>query len=161
MGEPTKLTPKKQALYLKALEDTGVLTSSAASAGVGRQCIYDRMKADPEFRIACEAAQGRLDARLMASVRKLAVEGTITERYGKNGEVVSRTTTIDTRMLIAWLKMRDRASWGDKVEVDKTLTTHHIEERRIKVEDMTGAQLMAARAFVATLSDDVIAEDVP
>lgn len=150
---PTKFTPAKQALYLKALEDTGVLSSSAAAAGVGRQCIYDRMKVDPEFLTACEEAQGRLDSRLMASVRNLAIEGTITERFGKNGEVVSRTTVVDTRMLIAWLKMRDRAAWGDKVEVDKKLTTHHIEERRIRVEDMTGKQLMAARAFVATLPE--------
>lgn len=153
VAPPTKLTPTKQAAYLVALESTGVLSSSAALVKVSRQCIYDRMKVDHEFRTACEEAQGRLDARLMASVRMLAIEGTVTERFGKKGEVVSRTTVVDTRMLIAWLKMRDRAAWGDKLDVDKTTTTHHIEERRIRVEDMTGAQLMAARAFVATLPE--------
>jgi hypothetical protein len=151
MAVPTKFTPDKQAAYLKALEHTGEVSPSAASVGVSRQCIYDRMKVDPDFREQCEAAQGRLDALIMETVRKLVVEGTVTETYGKNGEVVSRKRVFSDRILNAWLKRRDREAWGDKVDVDQRVSGTVVQEQRIRVEDMTPAQLTAARAFVATL----------
>ncbi len=153
MADPTKFTPTKQAAYVKALEQSGEVSPCAAAVGVSRQCIYDRMKVDPDFRDACEMAQGRLDAEIMATVKRLTVEGTVTETFGKNGEVVSRKRVFSERILIAWLKRRDRAAWGDKVEVDQTLHGKVISEQRIRVEDMTPAQLTAARAFVATLPE--------
>lgn len=153
MADPTKFTPDKQALYLAALELSGEVSPCAAAVGVSRQCIYDRMKADPEFAALCEVAQGRLDAEIMTTVRTLAIKGTTVYTYGKDGKVASEKTVFSERIILAWLKRRDRAAWGDKLDVDKTTTTHHIEERRIRVEDMTGAQLMAARAFVATLPE--------
>lgn len=159
----TKLTPPKRAAYVKALERNGELTACAALVGVSRQCIYDAMNRDPEFRDACEMAQGRLDARIMATVDKLACEGTVVYTYGKNGEVATEKRVYDPRIILAWLKRRNRAEWGDKVEVDQTITGHVVTEQRIRVEDMSPEQLAAARAFVATLPAGVpgLAEGVP
>jgi len=148
---PRKFTPDKRTLYLKALEATGEVSPSASAVGVSRQCIYDTMEHDPEFRDACEQAQGKLDARLMATVEKLALKGMVTVKYDKNGKVASRRRSFDTRMVIAWLKRRDRAAWGDQLAVDKRVTGTVIHEQRIRVEDMTPQQLRAARAFVETL----------
>ena len=161
MAVPTKFTPILQAVYLEALESTGEVSSSASLAEVSRQCIYDRMKADPEFLAACEAAQGRLDARIMGTVRKLAVEGTTVYTYGKDGKVATEKVVFSERVLLAWLKARHRDIWGDKVEVDQTLHGTVISEQRIRVEDMTPAQLTAARAFVATLPAEGVLPDIP
>jgi hypothetical protein len=150
---PTKFTPAKQAAYLAALEETGEVSSSAALVKVSRQCVYDRMKADPEFLTACEEAQGRLDARIMATVRKLAVEGTTVYTYGKDGKVATEKRVFSERVLLAWLKARHRERWGDKVEVDQNVHGTVVSEQRIRVEDMSPEQLRAARAFVATLPE--------
>ncbi len=172
--DPRKFTPHKRTLYLKALEQSGEIAPCAAAVEVSRQCIYDTMKRDPDFRDACEEAQGRLDAKIMATVERLAVEGTVVYTYDKNGKVATEKRVFSERVLLAWLKRRHREDWGDKVEVDQRVSGTVIQEQRIRVEDMTPAQLRAARAFVATLPrvpaagtlsegphEDGVARDVP
>lgn len=159
---PSKFTPPKQALYLEALEQSGEVTAASSAAGVGRQCIYDRMKADPDFAALCEQAQSRLDARIMGTVQKLAIEGTTVYTYGKDGQVATEKVVYSERILLAWLKRRNRAEWGDRVEVDQQVSGTVVHEQRIRVEDMSPEQLRAARAFVGTLPrEGVVAIDVP
>ena len=143
-------TPEVQARYLACLERSGEVSASAAAAGVARSTIYDHMGSDPAFKDACEAATGALMRRLMATCETLALDGVLHETLDpKTGNVIRRKRVYNARIILAWLKRRDRANWGDQVKVDKTVAVTHT--ARIEVENMTPESRLAARRFLATL----------
>ena len=123
MGRPTKFTPDRRAIFLESLELYGEISGAAASAGVSRQTAYATARADPEFADQCEHALGKLNLAKMEAFRKLAVEGVEKTTYDKDGNVSSRTRVRSERLLLAWMKRHAPADWGDKLQVDKTVTT--------------------------------------
>ena len=147
---PSKLTPARQAVYLKALEGCGEVTASAATAGITRRTVYARMDADPDFKDACDKAKGALIGRLMATCETLALEGVLHETFDpKTGNVIRRKRVFDARIVLAWLKRLEREKWGDQVKVNKQVQVTHT--ARIEVENMTPESRTAARKFLATL----------
>lgn len=147
---PCNFTPGRKATYLKSLEATGEVSASAAAAGVSRASIYYAMEHDDAFREACETAKGVLTGLLLKTCHRLAIDGVLHETLDpETGKVIRRKRVYDTRILLAWLKRRDREHWGDQVKVAKTVQVTHT--ARIEVENLTPASRLAARRLLATL----------
>ena len=123
MTTPYKFTEERRAVFLAAIERHGETTAACAEAGVSRSCAYDTARKDPIFAAACEAAQGRLHARMMSRVEHLALDGVEKTTYDKDGNKVAVTRVYSERLLLAWLKRQKREDWGDQMKVEKTVTT--------------------------------------
>ena len=122
MGTPSKFDEARRAVFLEVLEHTGEVTAAAARAGVSRSCAYNTAKTDPEFADACEAALGRLDEERLKVFRRLAIDGVTKTTYDKDGNVVAVTKVFSERLLLAWIKRHKPVEWGDKVQIDQTVT---------------------------------------
>ena len=70
-----KLTQARQRRFLKALSETGSVTTAAAVAGTSRTRVYELRKADPAFGSAWEEAEEIAADRLEDEARRRAVEG--------------------------------------------------------------------------------------
>jgi hypothetical protein len=70
-----KLTRARQERFLKALSDTGSVTTAAAVAGTSRTRVYELRKADPAFASAWEEAEEIAADRLEDEARRRALEG--------------------------------------------------------------------------------------
>jgi hypothetical protein len=70
-----KLTRARQECFLKALSDSGSVTTAAAVAGTSRTRVYELRKADPAFASAWEDAEEMAADRLEDEARRRAVEG--------------------------------------------------------------------------------------
>ena len=70
-----KLTEARRQLFLKALSDTGSVSTAVAIAGTSRTRVYELRKADPAFASAWEDAEEIAVDRLEEEARRRAVEG--------------------------------------------------------------------------------------
>lgn len=147
MGQPLKFDEARRAVFIDALEQSGEVTAAAAVAGISRQTAYDTARKDPEFAEACEAALGRLDAERLRVFRKLAIEGVEKRTYDKDGNVSSVTRVFSERLLLAWIKRHKPDEWGDKVQVEQTVT----DKRELSVRDIPREARLKLRAALAAL----------
>jgi len=125
----TQFTAERKAAFIAAYEDSGEKKAAAASVGVTRQTIYDHIAKDAEFKAACEAARGRLLGKLTKTLKKLAIDGVTKKTFDKDGALSSETKVYNVPALLAWLKRLEREKWGDKVQVDQTVTTKATDTR--------------------------------
>ena len=70
-----KLTQTRQRYFLKALSETGSVTTAAEVAGTSRTRIYELRKADPAFATAWEEAEEIAADRLEDEARRRALKG--------------------------------------------------------------------------------------
>jgi hypothetical protein len=70
-----KLTEARRAVFLKALSDTGSVSTAVAVAGTSRTRVYELRKADPAFASAWEEAEEIAADGLEEEARRRAVEG--------------------------------------------------------------------------------------
>jgi hypothetical protein len=70
-----KLTRARQERFLKALSDTGSVTTAAAVAGTSRTRVYELRKADLAFASAWQEAEEIAADRLEDEARRRALEG--------------------------------------------------------------------------------------
>jgi hypothetical protein len=70
-----KLTQTRQGRFLKALSETGNVSTAAAVAGTSRTRVYELRKADPAFASAWEEAEEIAVDRLEDEARRRALEG--------------------------------------------------------------------------------------
>jgi len=71
----SKLTPERQQHFIKALSETGSVSTAAALAGLSRTRVYELRKVDPAFATAWEEAEEIAADRLENEARRRAVEG--------------------------------------------------------------------------------------
>ena len=70
-----KLTQTRQGRFLKALSETGSVSTAVAVAGTSRTRVYELRKADPAFASAWEEAEEIATDRLEDEARRRALEG--------------------------------------------------------------------------------------
>src|SRR5215470_12552834 len=71
----SKLTPERQRHFIKALSETGSVSTAAALAGSSRTRVYELRKVNPAFAAAWEEAEEVAADRLENEARRRAVEG--------------------------------------------------------------------------------------
>lgn len=126
VGAPqTKFDAERKAAFVLAYERSGEMTAACAAIKISRVTAYAHLKSDPAFSEAIDEADGRLYETMMATVKKLAIDGVVKTTYDKDGNKVSVTRVYSERMLLAWLKRRRREDWGDKLAVDQTVNAKH------------------------------------
>src|SRR5690349_19315445 len=86
-----KLTRARQECFLKALSDSGSVTTAAAVAGTSRTRVYELRQADPAFASAWEDAEEIAADRLEDEARRRAVEG-VAEPLVSAGKLVRDDT---------------------------------------------------------------------
>ena len=70
-----KLTRARQEQFLKALADTGSVTTAVATARTSRTRVYELRKTDPAFAAKWEEAEEIATDRLEEEARRRAIEG--------------------------------------------------------------------------------------
>lgn len=95
-------TPEKQAAFVEALAETGIVRAAAARVGMSEQGYHRlRRRADARsFDIACRAAERMGRRRLTSIAYERAIEGTIKRRYYR-GELLAEERVYDNRLLVA------------------------------------------------------------
>src|SRR6516162_10192291 len=71
----SKFTPERQQHFIKALSETGSVSTAAALAGLSRTRVYELRKVNPAFAAAWEEAEEVAADRLENEARRRAVEG--------------------------------------------------------------------------------------
>ena len=105
------MTPKRRTwerAFLSTLEKTGNIAGSARAAKVGRQTVYDHMKADPDFADRCREALDRVEDNLETELRRRAVEGGQVPVYFKGKVVGHNTRKSDSLLMFAIRNLRQR-----------------------------------------------------
>ena len=82
-----KLTPARQRHFLKALSESGSVSTAAAVAGTSRTRVYELRKADPAFAAAWDEAEEIATDRLEEEARRRALEG-VSEPLVSAGKLV-------------------------------------------------------------------------
>jgi hypothetical protein len=107
-----KLTSARQERFLKALADTGNVTTAVALAGTSRTRVYELRKTDTAFAAAWDAAEEIATDKLEEEARRRAIEG-IAEPLVSAGRLVrgddGQPITIrrySDNLLLALLKAR-------------------------------------------------------
>jgi len=106
IGSYRKFTPERRAIFLSKLEETGRTLLSARFAGVNKTTIFEHRKADPAFDEACKLAEDMYHEMCAASITAQARAGMIDERWDKEGNLLSRRVSYETRLRE---KLLDRA----------------------------------------------------
>lgn len=156
MGKPLKFDAEKRAAYLLALERSGEVVSASAAAGVSRQCIYDAMNRDPEFREECERALGRLAEKAMATAKMLAIDGVVEPIFDKDGNKIGEKRKYSERLLLRLLE-RHMPQWRPGIDQKVEGTMAHSHEHTIKPRDLPPRARSRVRELLAELGGD---EDV-
>lgn len=115
-----KFTPERKQIYLTHLEQTGIQAVAARWAGVSSGCIRDHRKADPHFDEACCEAEEYYHAMCAASILNQARVGMIDEKYDREGNVISRRVSYETRIRELMLK-RARPDYNETQKQEMTV----------------------------------------
>lgn len=102
-------TGPKRAVFLEGLADGMTVAAAAAAAGISTTAVYNlgNRREGRAFDIACEAAIRRARGVLTDRQRDRAIEGQVTTRYDKDGNVVGTRHYHDNRLATAVLTRLD------------------------------------------------------
>lgn len=108
MARPTKLTPEVKKAIVDAIGIGAPKNTAATAAGIHYDTFNEWMKKGEksksgiyhEFSEAVRLSEGQAFLRYISTVAKSAAEG-------------------DARIALEFLKRRDPANWGDKIQVSK------------------------------------------
>ena len=136
--EPRKWSGRRTEMFVSAPEDTSNVSAAIRACGMSRDAVYDRRKADPEFRRRWEQALvGAYDA-LEARALDVSLNGrTVKIRY--QGKVVDEEVQFDTRTALTLLRMhRDTAervrAQGEAAPTDRAALVRELRERLLRIE---------------------------
>ena len=104
----TKQPRTWETAFLCALETTGLVTSAAKAAEVGRRTVYDHMKADSDFADRCREALAAAEDSLETELMRRAVEGEQVPVYFKGKVVGYNTKKSDALLMFAIKNLRQR-----------------------------------------------------
>jgi hypothetical protein len=102
-------TGPKRAVFLEGLAEGKTVVAAAAAAGVSKTAVYNlrNRREGRAFDIACEAAIRRARRVLADRQRDRAIEGQVTTRYDKDGNIVGSRHYHDNRLATAVLTRLD------------------------------------------------------
>lgn len=106
IGAYRKFTPERKARFLTKLEETGRILLSCRWAGISHDTVGEHRRADPAFNEACKLAEDMYHEMCAASIMAQARSGMIDERWDKEGNLLSRRISYETRLRE---KLLDRA----------------------------------------------------
>lgn len=115
-----KFTPERKKIFITHLEQTGIQAIAARWAGVSSNCIREHRKEDPHFDLACNEAEEYYHAMCAASILSQARVGMIDEKYNKDGQVISRRVSYETRLRELMLK-RARPDYNETQKQEMTV----------------------------------------
>lgn len=173
-GRPPKLEPERADRILQAVRAGNYLRTAAEYAGVGKTTLYrwleradDPQETDPRyahFRDALEQARAEAEARIVATVIKGIVGGSVvreTRRTLPNGTVEEdrQVSPPDPRTGLEFLSRFNAAHWGRRQSLEVTgADGGPIQvERSSTVEEL--AERLAGLAAVAELEPPDTTED--
>ena len=125
-----RLTKERRERFLKALAETGIVSTAVEIAGTSRTRVYERRKRDAAFSAAWEAAEEQAADALEAEALRRAVDG-VAEPLVSAGKVVRDDDgnplvirRFSDTLLITLLKARRPDRFKDRSEV-----VHDISDR--------------------------------
>ena len=123
-----RLTKERQARFLKALADTGIVSAAVEIAGTSRTRVYELRKHDPAFAAGWEEAEERAADALEAEAWRRAVAG-VPEPLVSGGKVVRdddgqpiAIRRYSDALMIALLKARRPERFKDRAVVEHDIT---------------------------------------
>lgn len=102
-----KLNDERRAIFLAKLEEHGRIGIACRWAGVNRSTVNDHRKMDPDFDAACKEAEYMYHEMCAAGILQQARMGQIDERYDKEGNLLSRRVSYETRLREMIVKRAD------------------------------------------------------
>jgi hypothetical protein len=102
-GVPEKFTAEKRAKFLAYLAKYGFVARAAKAAGVGRTCVFDLKKKDPNFSAAWDEALTDYVEDLEAEADRRAYRGTVKPVF-QGGKKVGCVREFSDTLLIFRLK---------------------------------------------------------
>lgn len=150
---PLKFDAERQEQFLRLMEDSGEVTACAAAVGVHRQTVYGAMQRDPAFKERVEIARMKLGQKALARAKHLAIDGVLETTYDKDGNVIKERRVYSTRLLLRLME-RHFPEWGDKVQIDQTVSGEVEHVHSVKPRDLSRAARMKVRELLAELPDE-------
>lgn len=102
-----KFSPERKAIFLTKLEQTGRIRLSAHWAGIDYNTVNKHRKKDPDFDHACKTAEDLYHEMVAASITHQARVGQVEEKWDKEGRLISRRVSYETRLRELLLKRAD------------------------------------------------------
>lgn len=156
MGAPARqrFTLKKRELFLDALRECGHVGQAAASVGVSRQLVYAHRKADPEFKLAWEAAADEAAVTVLeAEAVRRATQG-VDEPIVYKGEVTGTVRKYSDTLLIFLLKGAMREKYQDSIkhlgDKDQPLYYTDVSAREARIAELRAKLLAGVEALPVT-----------
>lgn len=144
---PSKATERKQAAFLAAYRETGIVKAAAEASGVSRNDHYYWLNNDPAYGEAAAASQDEAVEAMEREARRRAVEGWRKPVYYK-GEVVGHEHRFSDVLLIFLLKAARPERYREQLEVVRS----QVREREfgrvlqaLEAAGVTADQLRVAR----------------
>ena len=130
-GRPTKRTPERQALILRALRAGATIAAAAGHAEVSQATVYRWLGADARFRDAVKRAEAGAELRFTTTIADAAM-GHPAE-YDDAGQLIRPEVKSAWQAAAWWLERRRREDYGQRVGVSV-----NVRERAQAIADELG-----------------------
>ncbi len=107
-----KFSPERKIVFLTKLEQHGRTLLACRFAGISHQTVLEHRKADPEFEQAVKDAEAMYHEMCVASILHQARVGQVDERWDKEGNLISRRVSYETKLREMIVKRAD-SSYND------------------------------------------------
>ena len=130
-GRPTKRTPERQALILRALRAGATIAAAAGHAEVSQATVYRWLRADARFRDAVKRAEAGAELRFTTTIADAAM-GRPAE-YDAEGVLIRPEVRPVWQAAAWWLERRRREDYGQRA-----VLTVNLRERAQAIADEMG-----------------------
>ncbi len=107
-----KFSPEKKLIFLTKLEQHGRILLACRFAGIHDTTVRAHRAEDPEFDQACKDAEAMYHEMCVASILHQARVGQVDERWDKEGNLISRRVSYETKLREMIVKRAD-SSYND------------------------------------------------
>lgn len=133
---PIDATPKKwEQRFLDAFADRGIVTYSAAAAGIDSSTVYRTLKESERFKALYEQAEEASLGQLENEMIRRGRDGTLKPVY-QGGELVGHIQEYSDTLLIFALKSRAPHKYRERVEVTGNVTHNYRSELDATISDL-------------------------
>src|SRR3954466_9684737 len=80
-GDNAPFTPELKARFCEALAETGLVTTACRAVGKHRDTIYEHLRTDPLFAMACDASRFQARHRLADRLLEDSIHGSVDRFY--------------------------------------------------------------------------------
>ena len=113
------LTDTQKQTFLDALAKCGVISDALQAAGIkSRQTIKNLCESDKQFSDAYDEAVETSRDTLESEARRRAVEGVVSKRYDKDGNLIAETMNYSDSLLQVLLKGERSDKFADRTKAE-------------------------------------------